>query len=344
MIQEAIINLSQKKDIGYTAAKEVMNEIMNGSASDIQKSAYLTALGIKGETIEEITGSAEEMRHYATKLEHTMEVLEIVGTGGDCANSFNISTTAALVISAANVSVAKHGNRAASSKSGAADCLEALGVNIMLTPQQSQKLLEKIGICFLFAPKYHSAMKYVAPIRKELGIRTIFNILGPLTNPASASMQLLGVYEEALIEPMAKVLSNLGVKRGMVVYGQDKLDEISVSAPTSVCEIKDGSFSNYCITPEQFGLKRYHKEDLIGGTPQENAEITKAILKGEKGAKRDAVVLNAAAALYIAGKAETIQEGVKQAEELIDNGKAFQQLENFIQYSNKIGRENREVG
>ena len=245
-----------------------------------------------------------------------------MGTGGDGSNSFNISTTASIVISAAGVPVAKHGNRAASSKSGAADCLEALGVNITIEPEQSRKLLEEIGICFLFAQKYHTAMKYVGPIRKELGIRTIFNILGPLANPAGPVYQIMGAYDESLLPSMAKVLSNLGVKRGMVVYGQDRLDEISVSAPTAVCEIDSGTFKNYVITPEDFGLVRCMKEDLVGGTPQENAEITRSILNGEKGPKRNAVLLNAAAALYVAGKADSMADGVKLAEKVIDTGLA----------------------
>lgn len=336
IISEAIVKLTKKENIGYEEAKEVMNEIMSGEASEVQKSAYLTALSMKGETIEEITGSAEEMRNHSLKLNHPgMNVLEIVGTGGDGSNSFNISTTAALIISAAGVPVAKHGNRAASSKSGAADCLEALGVNISPDPGKSAEILEKIGICFLFAQKYHTAMKYVGPIRKELGIRTIFNILGPLANPASPSMQIMGVYDESMLDPMAKVLSNLGIKRGMVVYGEDKLDEISVSAPTLVCEIKDGKLSRYTITPEEVGLQRYAKEELVGGTPQENAEITKDILNGAKGAKRDAAVINAGAALYIAGKADSIKAGVKLAEDIIDSGKANEQLQRFIELSNQ---------
>jgi len=334
MIQEAIIKLSRKEDIGYEMSKEVMNEIMSGTASEVQKSAYLTALSLKGETIEEITGSAEEMRNHCTRLETNMDVLEIVGTGGDGSNSFNISTTAALIISAAGVPVAKHGNRAASSKSGAADCLEALGVNILLTPEQNQRILDEIGICFLFAQKYHTAMKYVAPIRAELGIRTVFNILGPLANPASANMQVMGVYREDMLEPMGKVLSNLGVKRGMVVYGQDSLDEISISAPTSICEIDDGKLSFYTITPDQFDMKRCTKDELVGGTPQDNAGITLAILNGEKSPRRDAAVLNAAAALYVAGKTSTMEEGVKLAEEIIDSGKAMAQLQDFIRLSN----------
>lgn len=336
MIGEAIIKLSKKENIGYDMSREVMNEIMSGTASDVQKSAYLTALSLKGETIEEITGSAEEMRNHCIKLEHKMEVLEIVGTGGDGSNSYNISTTAALITAAAGVPVAKHGNRAASSKSGAADCLEALGVNIMITPQQSRRLLEEIGICFLFAQKYHTAMKYVAPLRKELGIRTVFNILGPLANPASASMQVMGVYSQEMLEPMAKVLSNLGVRRGMVVYGLDQLDEISISAPTNICEIGEEGFRRYTVTPGQFGMKRCNKEELTGGTPEENAQITRDILSGEKGARRDAAVLNAAAAVYIAGKAADMAEGVRLAQETIDSGLALEKLEQFIRLSNVI--------
>lgn len=337
MIREAIIKLSKKEDIGYEMAKAVMNEIMSGEASDIQKSAYLTALSMKGETIEEITGSAEEMRRHGTRLLHEQDVLEIVGTGGDGSNSFNISTTASLIIAAAGVPVAKHGNRAASSRSGAADCLEALGVNINLEPEQSLQLLNDINICFLFAQKYHSAMKYVGPIRKELGIRTVFNILGPLTNPAGANMEVMGVYEEALVEVLAKVLLNLGVTSGMTVYGQDKLDEISVCAPTTVCEIRDGQLKKYVITPEQFGLKTYDRGQLLGGSPAENAAITKAVLSGqEQGAKRDAVVMNAAAGLYVAGKADDLQAGVKLAQEIIDSGRAMEQLEKFVQQSQAL--------
>ena len=336
MIKEAIIRLSQKQDLSYDEAEQVMNEIMEGKATDVQMSAYLTALSLKGETIDEITASAAGMRAHCIKLLHNMDVLEIVGTGGDGANSFNISTTASLVIAAAGVPVAKHGNRAASSKSGAADVLEALGVKIDLPPERSAQLLKKIQICFLFAQNYHIAMKYVAPIRKELGIRTVFNILGPLSNPAGANMELMGVYEEELVEPLAQVMAKLGVVRGMVVYGQDKLDEISMSAPTSVCEIRDGWFQSYEITPEQFGYTRCTKEELTGGTPEENAEITRKILSGEdRGAKRCAVCLNAGAAIYIAGKAATMEEGVRMAERLIDEGAAAGKLEPFIEESRK---------
>ena len=336
MIKEAIIKLSKKQDLVYAEAEAVMDEIMSGQATPVQMSAYLTALALKGETIDEITASAAGMRAHCIKLLHNLDVLEIVGTGGDGSNSFNISTTSSLVIAAGGVPVAKHGNRAASSKSGAADVLEALGVKITLTPERSAEILKKINICFLFAQNYHIAMKYVAPIRKELGIRTVFNILGPLSNPAGANMELMGVYDQSLVEPLAQVMANLGVNRGMVVYGQDSLDEISMCAPTSVCEIRDGKFTSYEITPEQFGYERCEKGALTGGTPAENAEITKAILKGEeKGPKRQAVCLNAGAALYIAGKAASIEEGVKLAESLIDNGAALKKLEEFVEETNK---------
>lgn len=336
MIKEAIIKLSKKQDLAYAEAEAVMDEIMNGQATPVQMSAYLTALALKGETIDEITACAAGMRAHCIKLLHNLDVLEIVGTGGDGSNSFNISTTSSLVIAAGGVPVAKHGNRAASSKSGAADVLEALGVKITLTPERSAEILKKINICFLFAQNYHIAMKYVAPIRKELGIRTVFNILGPLSNPAGANMELMGVYDQSLVEPLAQVMANLGVNRGMVVYGQDSLDEISMCAPTSVCEIRDGKFTSYEITPEQFGYERCEKGALTGGTHAENAEITKAILKGEeKGPKRQAVCLNAGAALYIAGKAASIEEGVKLAESLIDSGAALKKLEEFVEETNK---------
>lgn len=335
MIKEAIIKLSKKEDLTYKEAETVMNEIMSGEATPVQMSAYLTALSLKGETIDEITASAAGMRAHCVKLLHDMDVLEIVGTGGDGANSFNISTTSALVIAAGGVPVAKHGNRAASSKSGAADVLEALGVKITVSPEESARILKKINICFLFAQNYHFAMKYVAPIRKELGIRTVFNILGPLSNPAGANMELMGVYDETLVEPLAQVMAKLGVVKGMVVYGQDKLDEISMSAPTTVCEIRDGWFQSYQIRPEQFGYNSCAKEELAGGTPEENAQITRDILEGrEKGPKRQAVCLNAGASLYITGKAKTIEEGVRMAESLIDSGAAVKKLGEFIYETN----------
>lgn len=338
MIKEAIEKIVNKQDLTYEEAYQVMNEIMDGKTSQTQNAAFLAALSTKSaraETIDEISGCAAAMREHATKLEHDFEVLEIVGTGGDGAHSFNISTTTALVTAAAGVKVAKHGNRAASSDCGTADCLEALGVNILQEPEKCKELLEKVGICFFFAQKYHTSMKYVGAVRRELGFRTVFNILGPLTNPASPTMQLLGVYDAYLVEPLAKVLVSLGVKRGMVVYGQDKLDEISLSAPTTICEIRDGFYRSSVIKPEDFGFERCTKEDLKGGTPAENAEITRAILRGEKGHKRNAVLMNSGAALYIAGKADSIKEGMDLAAELIDSGKAFKVLEALIECSNQ---------
>ena len=335
MMKDSVLKVATKENLSYEEMRQSMDEIMSGQATQVQVASFLTALSLKGETIEEITAAAEEMRRHAVHLEHEMDVLEIVGTGGDKSNSFNISTTSAFVISAAGIPVAKHGNRAASSKSGAADVLEALGVNLMIDEVKSKKILEKIGMCFLFAQKYHPAMRYVGPVRKELGIRTIFNILGPLTNPAGANMQLLGVYSEDLLEPMSKALANLGVQRGMVVYGKDGLDEISVSAPTAVCEIQDGQLTTYEITPEEFGLERCQKEDLAGGTAGDNAQITKAILSGEKGPKRNAVLLNSAAAIHIARPFISIKEAIKMAEELIDSGKAMEQLEAFVKLTNE---------
>jgi anthranilate phosphoribosyltransferase len=334
MIKEAILTLAKKENLPYETAETVMNEIMSGEASPVQMSAYLTALSLKGETIDEITASASGMRKHCIRLLHDVEALEIVGTGGDGSHSFNISTTAAIITAAAGVPVAKHGNRGASSKCGSADVLEALGVNINIPPERSTELLKNIGICFLFAQNYHIAMKYVAPVRKELAIRTVFNILGPLTNPAGANMELMGVYDKELVEPLAKVLMNLGVKNAMVVFGNDGLDEISMSSPTTLCEVKNGWLRSYEITPEQFGFKRCTKEELVGGTPAENAVILRSVLNGEKGGKRNAAVLNAAAALYISGKYESINDTIKVAEDMIDNGKALAKLEEFICGSN----------
>ena len=337
MIKEAIVKIVNKGDLSYDEAYAVMNEIMNGETTPTQNAAFLSALSTKSakaETTEEIAGCAAAMRAHATPVDTGMDIFEIVGTGGDNAQSFNISTTSALVAAAGGMKVAKHGNRAASSKCGTADCLEALGVNIEQSPEKCVELLNKVGMCFFFAQKYHSSMKYVGAIRKELGFRTVFNILGPLTNPGKPTMQLLGVYDEYLVEPLAQVLISLGVKRGMVVYGTDKLDEISLSSPTKVCEIKDGWFKSYTITPEVFGLTSCKKEDLVGGSPKENAEITKNILKGEKGAKRDAVLMNAGAALYISGKADSLNDGIKLAGEIIDSGKAYETLQKLIEVSN----------
>ena len=338
MIKEAIVKIVSKGDLTYNEAYTVMNEIMSGETTATQNAAFLAALSTKSaraETTDEIAGCAAAMRDHATKVETSMDVLEIVGTGGDNAQSFNISTTSALVAAAGGVKVAKHGNRAASSRSGTADCLEALGVNIDQSPERCVELLKEAGMCFFFAQKYHTSMKYVGAIRRELGFRTVFNILGPLTNPASPTMQILGVYDDYLVEPLAQVLVNLGVRRGMVVYGMDKLDEISVSAPTKVCEIRDGWFRTTMIKPEDFGFERCAKDELVGGTPEENAEITIDILRGVKGPKRTAVLMNAGAALYIAGKAASLKDGVALAAELIDSGKALATLNKIIEVSNR---------
>lgn len=339
MIKEAIQKIVNKEDLTYDEAFAVMNEIMSGETTQTQNAAFLGAMSTKStnaETIAEISGCAEAMRMHATPVEHPgMEVLEIVGTGGDGAHSFNISTTSAIVIAAAGVKVAKHGNRAASSKCGTADCLETLGVNIGLGPERCTQMLEDVGICFLFAQTYHASMKYVGAIRKELGFRTVFNILGPLTNPAKPSMMLLGVYDEYLVEPLAKVLASLGVKRGLVVYGQDKLDEISMSAPTTICEIRDGYYRTFAIKPEDFGFERCTKDDLKGGTPDENAAILRSVLNGEISPRRHTVLLNAGASLFIAGKADDIAGGVKLAAEIIDSGKAIAKLEEFIAESRR---------
>lgn len=338
MIKEAIEKVVNKLDLTYNEAYSVMNEIMSGESTPTQNAAFLASLSTKSakaETTDEIAGCAAAMRDHAIKVDSGFDLFEIVGTGGDNAHSFNISTTSAIVAAAGGLKVGKHGNRAASSKCGTADCLEALGVNIDQSPEMCKKLLKEVGICFFFAQKYHTSMKYVGSIRKELGFRTVFNILGPLTNPGNPKMQLLGVYDEYLVEPLAQVLISLGVKRGMVVYGRDKLDEISLSSPTAVCEFKDGWFKTYVVSPEDFGFELCSKADLVGGTPAENAEITRNILSGEQGHKRNAVLMNAGAALYIGGKAESMKSGIAYAAELIDSGKAMNTLERYIQLSNQ---------
>lgn len=338
MIKDAIIKIVSGEDLSYDEAYTVMNEIMNGESTPTQNAAYLSALSTKSakaETIDEITGSAMAMREHATAFESKEDIFEIVGTGGDGAGSFNISTCSAIVAAAGGVKVAKHGNRAASSKCGTADCLEALGVNINQDPELCQKLLDNAGMCFFFAQKYHTSMKYVGAIRKELGFRTVFNILGPLTNPGSPKKYLLGVYDEYLTDVVAQVLINMGAKNGMVVYGQDKLDEISMSAPTTVVEFKDGWFKKYVIKPEDFGFERCKKEDLVGGTPEENAQILKDVLSGMiTGPKRNTVLMNAGAALYINEKADSLSDGIKLAAELIDSGKATETLNKLIAVSN----------
>ena len=334
MIKEAILKVYKHQDLTYDEAYQTMDEIMSGKASEVQMSAYLTAMSMKGETIDEITASAEAMRAHCVRLLNDKEVLEIVGTGGDGSNTFNISTTSSIVISAAGVPVAKHGNRSASSKCGAADVLEELGVNIHVPPEKSLNCLKEIDLCFLFAQNYHLSMKYVAGVRKELSIRTIFNILGPLTNPAGATMQVLGVYEKELVEPITEVIKNLGVKSAVVVYGLDVMDEISASDKTFVCELKDGKTMSYEISPEYFDMELVSKQDLVGGDAKENAEITLKVLKGEKGPRRNAVLLNSAAGLYVAGKVDSLREGVSLAEDIIDSGRALQQLERFIECTN----------
>lgn len=340
MIKEAIIKIVSKGDLTYDEAKTVMLEIMKGETTPTQNAAFLSALSTKStkaETIDEISGCAEAMRSLATPVPHPgMEVLEIVGTGGDGAHTFNISTTAAMVIASAGVKVAKHGNRAASSLCGTADCLEALGINIQQNPDLALAMLKETNFCFMFAQKYHAAMKYVGPIRKELGFRTVFNILGPLTNPAKPEMFLLGVYDEYLVEPLVKVLDSLGVKRAIVAYGKEKLDEISPNGPTTICELRDGYYRTSTIRPEDFGMMPGEKADLIGGKPEENAQITRDILAGRiQGTKRNAVLLNAGAALFVARKADSIADGIKLAASLIDSGKATETLNRCIAVSNQ---------
>ena len=333
MIKEAIYEIVNGNDLSYEMAEQVMDEIMSGEASQIHMGAFLTGLRMKGETIDEITACAAGMRKHCTRLLHDMDVLEIVGTGGDEVGTFNISTISSMVVSAAGIPVAKHGNRSVSSKCGAADVLEALGADITISPAKSTRILDEIGFCFLFAQTYHTAMRFVAPVRKELGIRTIFNILGPLANPAGANYQLLGVYDEKLVEPLAQVLLKLGVKRAIVVHGQDGLDEITLSAPTTCCELRDGTLKSYVLEPEQVGLKKCSLTELIGGDPEENAAIAMSILNGEKGPKRDAVVLNSAACIYMVRDGIPLTDAVKEAEEILDSGRARVQLEKYVALS-----------
>ena len=340
MIKEAIIKIVNKGDLTYSEANEVMTEIMSGKTTATQNAAFLAALSTKStkaETIDEITGCAVAMRNHATPVEHEgMEVLEIVGTGGDNAHTFNISTTSAMIAAAAGAKVAKHGNRAASSDSGAADCLEALGVNIQQSPEMCRKLLEEVGVCFMFAQKYHTSMEYVGAIRRELGFRTVFNILGPLTNPAKPEFFMLGVYDEYLCEPVAKVLSSMGVRHALVVYGRDKMDEVSPSCETTVCELRDGFYRTIVIKPEDFGMVRGEKNEITGGTPKENAAVTRGILKGEiGGTRRNAVLLNAGCAIYAANKAPSISDGIRIAAEMIDSGRALKVLDDFVRVSNE---------
>lgn len=333
MIENAIKKVTENEDLTFAEAQSVMDEIMNGETTDIQISAFLTALSMKKETVDEIAGSAKSMRDHAAKFDADETVLEIVGTGGDHANTFNISTTSAIVVAAAGTPVAKHGNRAASSKSGAADVLESLDININLEPTKSEEMLHQVGFSFLFAQEYHQAMRFVMPVRKTLGIRTVFNILGPLTNPAHATKQLLGVYDESLLEPMAKVLSQLGVKDAMVVHGEDGLDELTMSAPTDVVEVHDGKLTKYILDPRDYGFELSDKTELVGGTPQENAEITRAILDGQTGPKFDVVLLNAGAALHVAHPEMSIKEGIELARQTIKSGAAKNKLNELISFT-----------
>ena len=336
MIKEAIYDVINGKNLDFATAKQAMKEIMEGTATNAQIGGFLTALRLKGETIDEITAFAQAMREKCFVVKHGRDVFEIVGTGGDEANTFNISTTAGFVIASAGVQVAKHGNRSVSSKCGAADCLEALGTNLDLNAQQNTKMLNKTGMCFMFAPLYHASMKYAAPVRRELGIRTVFNILGPLGNPAGATMQLMGVYAEELVEPLAQVLANLGVKRGAVVFGYDGLDEITACNKTLVCEINNGQLNVYTLDPRDYGMNYAKSEELVGGDKFVNAQITRNILCGEKGAKRNAVILNAGMSLHLAQSDLSIADGIKLASHLIDSGKARYQMEQFIKYSNEV--------
>ncbi|WP_196593751.1 anthranilate phosphoribosyltransferase [Pectinatus sottacetonis] len=336
MIKEAIYEIINGNNLAYDMAKEAMLEIMGGKATNAQIGGFLTALRLKGETVDEITACAAAMRDKCVPVKHhNVNLLEIVGTGGDEANTFNISTTASFVAASDGAVVAKHGNRSVSSKCGAADCLESLGAKLELDAGQNEKMLDDMGMCFMYAPVYHASMKYAAPVRRELGVRTIFNILGPLTNPAAANMQLMGVYDKKLLQPMAQVLANLGVIRGAVVYG-DGLDEITACGKTTVCEVNDGKFSEYEIDPHDYGMKYAALDDLIGGDGTENAEITKKILQGEKSPKRDAVLLNAGMALYLAGRTADFARGINRAAALIDNGDAYRKMEEFIRFTNEV--------
>lgn len=337
MIQYAIKEVLSGKNLDFDTSKKVMQEMMDGTATQAQMGAFLAALSMKGETVDEITACAEVMRENGLKINPVRNVIDIVGTGGDGVGTFNISTTSAFVIAAGGVPVAKHGNRGVSSKSGAADVLECLGINLNLTPEHSEEILNKSNICFMFSQIYHTSMKHAAPVRKEMGVRTIFNILGPLASPASAKMQLMGVYDGKLVEPLSKVLVNLGVVRGLVVNGSDGMDEVTLTGSTRVCEIRYGELTEYEITPDQLGFKSCNLSDLVGGSPEENARITENILSGrERGPKRDVVVLNSAMALYLGIDDCTVLDCIKMAENIIDSGKALAKLEEFKKLTNEV--------
>lgn len=336
MIKDALNKVVANEDLTYEEAREAIFEIMSGDVPQTVTSAFLTALAMKGETEDEIAGAADGMRSKATPFELGCHALDVVGTGGDKSNTFNISTTAAFVAAAAGVTIAKHGNRAASSKSGTADCLEALGVKIDCEPEVMKKSLAENKIVFFFAQKYHSAMRFVGPVRKELGIRTVFNILGPLTNPGKADRMLLGVFSEEYVEKIAKALIKLGVHDAMVVYGMDRLDEISACGETKVAEVRGEEIRYYSITPEDFGLARVTKAELVGGTPEENAEITKNILQGGgTEAQKTAVALNAGACIYVDNDGISLADGIKMAQDIMASGKAYEVLEGFVKTTNE---------
>lgn len=331
-IQNALLKAADGYDLSLEETRGVMDTIMSGQATDAQIASFITAMRMKGETVEEITACALVLRDKCQRLEPQQDVLDIVGTGGDRANTFNISTTSAFVIASAGVPVAKHGNRSVSSKCGAADCLEALGARLDVPRQRSEAILQELGFCFLFAPLYHSSMKYAGPVCKQLGLRTLFNIIGPLTNPAGATMQLLGVYDENLVEPMAKVLANLGVKRAMVVHGHDGLDEATLTTSSTLCELIDGRMNSFFLDPAQLGLKRCQKEDLVGGSPAENAQLTLDILSGrDRGPKRDAVLLNSALCIYLGKGQKVLRDCLAEAADIIDSGKALAKLQRFVE-------------
>ena len=336
MIREAIQALVTGKSLSADEAAQVMDEIMEGQVTPAQFGAFVTALRLKGETVEEISGMARTMRAKAIKVNVADQVIDVVGTGGDGLNSFNISTVTAFVVAGAGLKVAKHGNRAASGQCGSADVLEALSVKITLNAEQVQKCIEEVGIGFMFAPTFHPAMKYAGPPRKEIGIRTVFNILGPLTNPAGARHYLLGVADGALVEKMALVLKSLGCEHALVVHGEDGLDEITISGPSQVCELKDGSLKKFTVSPQDFGLQTASLDSLKGDNAEHNAAILRSILWGDKGPRSDVVLMNAAAALVAGDKAKTLKQGMDLATESIKSGQALAKLEHLIKLSNSF--------
>lgn len=325
-----------RENLSLGEMEKAMEIIMEGGATDSQLAGFLVGLSMKGETIEEITAAARVMRNKAISIKSDRVLIDSCGTGGDCKGTFNISTTVALLMAAAGLSVAKHGNRSVSSKSGSADLLEALGININLSPQQVEYCLNEIGFAFLFAPYFHKAMKYAARPRRELGLRTIFNILGSLTNPAGTRYQILGVYQPDLVYPMAAVLKNLGIDSAMVVHGAGGIDEFSLAGENKVAYLRNGQIEEFYISPEEVGLQRADLKELIGGTAEKNREITLAILKGERGAKRDVVLFNAAAAFLVSGLVDSWAQGIELAAEMIDSGRTLKKLEEMIEFTNSL--------